>query len=61
MWAQSGGANLMKLERAKFRSLILKICGGGHSPLLNDDGVIPRDSAIGARFRQRGFATIFRK
>jgi hypothetical protein len=51
----------MKLERGKFRSLILKICGGVHSPLLKDDGVIPSDSAIGARFPQGGFATISRK
>jgi hypothetical protein len=51
----------MKLERGKFRSLILKICGGGRSPLLKDDGVIPSDSAIGARFPQGGFATILHK
>jgi hypothetical protein len=61
MRAQSGGANLMKLERPEIRSLILKICGGRSSSLLKDDGVIPRDSAIGARFLQGGAATILRK
>jgi hypothetical protein len=61
MRAQSGGANLTKLERAEFRSLILNICGGCRSPLLKDDGVIPDDSAIGARFPQGGPARILRK
>jgi hypothetical protein len=61
MRAQSGGANLTKLERRKIRSLILKICGGCPSSLLNDDDVIPGDSAIGARFPQGVGATILRK